>query len=237
MDIEGMSVKTAQRLVEEGLVSELDDLYRLTAEQLVALERFAEISVDNLLAAIKRTRQQPLWRVIVALEIPQVGSQTAKLLAREFHDLDQLAAAGRERLEAVHGIGPLMAQEIVAWFADERNRELVARLAAVGLATCEDEASGAPLPLEGRSLVLTGTLSFVTRGQLTEWLELNGATVSGSVSKRTWRLIAGEAPGSKLAKAAKLGVTVWDERQLVEFMHSRSFIPEPKPPWWPRPDD
>jgi DNA ligase (NAD+) len=229
MDIEGMSGKTAERLVSEKLVEDVDGIYRLEHEQLVALERFAEVSVDNLLAAIEGSKAQPLWRVITTLEIPQVGSQTAKLLAREFGGMENIAAASRERLEEVHGIGPLMAEDIVGWFAGSQNRALVDRLAAAGLRMAEDTSGEKPGYFAGKTVVLTGTISFASREQLKDWLELNGATVSGSVSKRTSLVIAGANPGTKHSKAQQLGVEIWDETQLNEFMRGQPSLPVDKP--------
>lgn len=233
MDIEGMSRKTAERLVAEGLVRELDDLYRLNREALMALDRFADLSVDNLLNAINASRRQPLWRVIAALEIPQVGSQTAKLLAREFGSLQAIAKAGCERLEQVYGIGPLMAADIAGWFAEERSRGLVKRLAEAGLRVNEETEKQQPGIFDGKTVVLTGTVSFASRDELREWLELNGAAVTGSVSKRTNLVIAGPGAGSKLSKAEKLGVEVWDEDRLRAFMRETPTRPHAKPPWWP----
>jgi DNA ligase (NAD+) len=233
MDIEGMSGKTAERLVSEKLVEDVDGIYRLEHEQLVALERFAEVSVDNLLAAIESSKGQPLWRVVTALEIPQVGSQTAKLLSREFGSMDTIASASRERLEQVQGIGPLMAEDIVGWFADAQNRTLVDRLAAAGLRMTEASSGGKTGYFSGKTVVLTGTISFASRDQMKDWLEVNGATVSGSVSKRTSLVIAGENPGSKHAKAQQLGVEIWDETQLNEFMRGQPSLPADKPAWWP----
>jgi DNA ligase (NAD+) len=236
LDIEGLSEKTAQKLIEAGLVQDVDGLYAVQRERLLGLEGFAAVSVDNLLAAIARSRRQPLWRVIVALEIPQIGAQTAKLLARRFRSLDALGQANLEELQTVSGVGPLLAQEIVDWFADERNRALVSRLAGAGLRVSEEQAAQAgPLPFAGRTVVLTGTLSFATREQLREWLEANGATVSDSVSKRTSLVIAGISAGRKLPQARSLGVTVWYEPELLAFMRDCPSQPEAKPAWWPPP--
>lgn len=233
MDIEGMSGKTAKRLVSEKLVHDVDGIYRLKREQLVALERFAEVSVDNLLAAIESSKRQPLWRVVTALEIPQVGAQTAKLLAREFGSMDSIAEASRERLEQVHGIGSLMAEDIMSWFADEQNRALMDRLAAAGLRMTEDTSGEKPGYFAGKTVVLTGTISFASRDQLKDWLELNGATVSSSVSKRTSLVIAGANPGTKHSTAQQLGVEIWDETLLNEFMRDQPSLPVDKPAWWP----
>jgi len=233
MDIEGMSEKTAERLVAEGLVSNIDDLYRLTADDLTDLEGYAEVSIDNLLAAIAQSRRQPLWRVITALEIPQVGAQNSKLLAREFGSLAAIGAATTERLQEIHGIGPKMAEAIVSWFAADENQALLERLAAAGLAIATEAETAEPGVFDGKTVVLTGTISFAKRDQLKEWLEENGATVSGSVSKKTALVIAGPGAGSKLAQAEKHGVEVWDEARLVAFMNETATRPADKPDWWP----
>lgn len=234
LDIEGLSEKTAQKLVDAGLVSDVDGLFSLGREQLQGLEGFAEVSADNLIAGITKARRQPLWRVIVALEIPQVGSQTAKLLARRLGSLEALSQATIEALQEVDGVGPLIADEIVRWFADTRNREFAASLCAAGLRTAvESEEGGAGTPLAGRTVVLTGTISFATRDELREWVEANGATVSESVSKRTHIVIAGPGAGSKLDKARKLGVAVWDEAALLDFLRTMPAEGGARPAWWP----
>lgn len=233
LDIEGLSEKTAARLIEAKLVSEIDDVFRLTREQLLEVERFADLSADNLLAGIRGARSRPLWRVITALEIPQVGEATAKLLAKHFRSLEALGAASLEKLAAVYSVGKLIAEEIVEWFADAENMALTIRLGEVGVRVSEEEeAQGAPGAFEGRTVVLTGTISFATRDQLKEWLEAQGATVAGSVSKRTGLVIAGEAAGSKLDKARQLGVTVWEEPALLDYLRE---LPEGinRPDWWP----
>jgi DNA ligase (NAD+) len=234
MDIENLSEKTAAKLVELGLVKDIDDVYRLTREQLLEVEGFADVSADNMLAGIRGSKNRPTWRVLVALEIPQVGEATAKLLVKHFGSLEALGNATVEQLEEVYGVGKLIAEEIANWFADAENRALVQRLGAVGLRVAEEAAGPAGGgAFDGKTVVLTGTISFATRDQLKEWLEANGATVSDSVSKRTGLVIAGPGAGSKLDKATKLGVPVWDEAQLTEFMRDTPTLPEEKPEWWP----
>jgi DNA ligase (NAD+) len=235
MDIEGLSEKTAQKLVESGLVEDIDGLYRLDRDKLLALEGFADLSVDNTLAAIAGSRSRPLWRVIVALEIPQVGTSTAKLLARHFGSLEAMGAASLEELQQVYSVGLLIAQEIRAWFDEPGNQALCQRLGEVGLRVSEaaGQGSGGPRPFEGRTVVLTGTISFASRDQLKEWLEQNGATVSDSVSKKTGLVIAGPGAGSKLEKAKSLGVQTWDEPALLDFMRDTETSPSGKPAWWP----
>lgn len=239
LDMEGLSAKTAGKLVEAGYVNDIDGLFRIEREQLSGLEGLGELSADKLLAVIERGKMQPLWRVISALEIPQVGSQTAKLLARRFRSVHKLAAADETALTAISGIGLLMAQDIAGWFRDDRNLALLDRLAAAGVQLSEDGAGTATeelaggLPFADKTVVLTGTISFASREQITDWLEMNGAKASGSVSKKTSLVIAGESAGSKLAKAQELGVPVWDEAELVRQMRELQSLPAAKPAWWP----
>jgi DNA ligase (NAD+) len=231
MDIEGLSEKTALKLVEAGKVRTVADLYGLSREDLLGIEGFADISADNLLAGIRGSLARPLWRVIVALEIPQVGEATAKLLAKHFGSLAALGAATREQLLEVYSVGPLIADEILRWFVDADNAALAAALTAAGVRTEEAAPAGGDGAFNGQTVVLTGTISFATRDQLKAWLESEGATVTDSVSKKTGLLIAGPGAGSKLEKAAKLGVRVWDEAALVEHMQINR--PQQTPEWWP----
>jgi DNA ligase (NAD+) len=235
MDIEGMSGRTAERLISAGLVTALPDLYALERDDVHALEGFSDISTDNLLAAIAESRRQPAWRVLVALEIPQVGSQTAKLLMSKFASIHDLASATEEELTAIHGIGPVMAQQITAWFDSDANRRLLSGLEAAGLNTASqtDETEGWPQELSGKRFVLTGAISFASRDELKEVLEKSGAQVTSSVSKKTDVLIAGENAGSKLEKAHKLGITVWDEQRLIAELRQLEVSPQLRPQWWP----
>ncbi len=236
MDIEGFSRKTAAKLVQDGLVNELPDIYRLSVAQLSELEGFADVSAQNIHAAIQATQQQPLWRVICGLEISQVGSQTAKLLARRLGSIDALSTATTEELQRISGIGKVMADDIVAWFADERNQALVQGLAEAGLMMSEEEteADAGPMLFDEKTVVLTGTITFASRDQLKDWLELNGARASSSVSKKTDIVIAGPGAGSKLEKAQSLGLEIWDEMRLIECMRTQASRPSTKPDWWPK---
>jgi DNA ligase (NAD+) len=237
LDMEGLSGKTAEKLVTAGLVKDVDGLFNLTRAQLAGMEGLGELSADKLLAEIERSKTQPFWRVLCALEIPQVGGATAKLLAREFGSVEALAKADQERLSSVYGIGPIMAADIEAWFREQRNLELVARLDHAGLQLRSEHAreadGGGPLLFAGQTVVLTGTISFASRDQLTEWLEMNGAKAAGSVSKKTHLVIAGENAGSKLDKAKDFGLTIWDEAELVKQMREHETLPHAKPAWWP----
>lgn len=222
MDIEGLGEAMVTQLCDAGLVNDVADLYTLTAEQLLPLERMGEKSVSNLLSAIDASRNQPLWRLLAALGIPHVGVTVARTLAASFGTLDRLAAASEEELVAVEEIGPIMATAIHGWFRDSSVITLVEKLRAAGLNFGERDPKGAAPaaegPLKGTIWVLTGTLS-IPREEAAELIRAKGGKVSGSVSAKTTYLLAGEEAGSKLEKAQKLGVTILDEeafRKLVD---------------------
>ncbi|HZB85076.1 MAG TPA: NAD-dependent DNA ligase LigA [Gaiellaceae bacterium] len=219
MDIEGVGELMVRRLWREGLLTGMADLYRLTKEQLLALDGFGEISAGNALEAIEQSKEQPFNRVLYGLNIPQVGWVTAQNLARHFGDVDRLAAASQEEVQEVEGIGPDRAEAIVEWFADEENRKLVADLRKLGLrfelAPAERPAEG---PLTGKSFVITGTLEGWSREDARAALEAKGAKVSDSVSKKTAGLVVGEGPGSKLEKARRTGVEILDEAAFEKLV-------------------
>ncbi|MBW2401892.1 MAG: NAD-dependent DNA ligase LigA [Deltaproteobacteria bacterium] len=211
LDVEGLGEKIIDQLVDLGLVGRLSDLFRIEAEQLAGLDRMGEKSAANLVANLDQARRTTLARFLIALGIRHVGEGVAKIIARHFGDLEPLTCATREDLETVEGIGPTIAESITCFFADERNREEVARLREFG-ATWPVNAPAKPIlgPLSGKTFVLTGTLEGIRRPLAKKQLEALGATVTGTVSKKTDYLIAGAEPGSKLAKAEKLGVEVLD---------------------------
>jgi DNA ligase (NAD+) len=216
MDIEGLGEKQALRFLEDGLIADVADIYELREEQLAELEGFGEVSARNLLAAIEASRDRPFKRVLYALGLPGVGYVTAEALADHFGSIDALHAADPELIEEVEGVGPIMAVQIAESLADERTWELIEKLRARGLRLEQDaserRASGGPL--EGRTLVLTGTLSILTREEAAALIKAAGGKVTNSVSKKTDYVVAGESPGSKLAKAEQLGVEVIDEEGL-----------------------
>ena len=215
MDIEGLGKESVQQLIEAGLLHDLPDLYMLTVEQLIPLERFARKSAENLVAAIEGSKQNDLWRLIHGLGIPHVGAEAAKVLARELGHLDALAEASPERLASIHGIGTVMAESIAGWFQDDRDRQTIERLRAAGLNFEGPPAAPAGAQtLAGKTLVLTGTLPHWTRDEAKAAIEAAGGKVTGSVSKKTDYLVAGEAAGSKLAKAEQLEVPILDEAGL-----------------------
>ncbi len=220
MNIEGMGPAVVEALRAAGLVKTPADLYRLTKDQLVALPRFAEKSAEKLRSNIASSRAAEPARVIDALGIPQVGHETAQLLARTFGSLEALAAAEPEQLGQINGIGPSVSASIREFFADPENQALVADLLALGIGTAPKRADS-DLPrgtkLAGQSFVITGTLS-QPRRYFEELIEQNGGRIADSVTSKITYLVCGESPGSKLEKARKLGIGVLDEEQLRELV-------------------
>jgi DNA ligase (NAD+) len=216
MDIDGLGEKQALRFLEEGLISDVADIYELGEGRLVGLEGFGEVSARNLLAAIDASRSRPFERVLYALGLPGVGYVTAEALADHFGSIDALHTADPERIEEVEGVGPIMAVQIAESLADERTWELVEKLREKGLRLEQDasERRGGGGPLEGKTLVLTGTLPSLTREEAEATIKAAGGKVVNSVSKKTDYVVAGESPGSKFAKAEELGTEVLDEAGL-----------------------
>jgi len=221
MDIEGVGEQFVRRLWDEGLLRSMPDLYRLTADQLQELDGYGEISARNAVEAIQGSKSQPFFRVLFGLNIPDVGWVTAQNLTRHFGSVDRLMEASQEDILAVEGIGPERAEAIAEWFSDEENRRLVQELRELGLTF---EVGEAERPVEGRltgsTYVITGTLSGWTREEATAALEELGARVLNSVSGKTTGLVVGEEPGSKLAKAEKVGVPVLDEAAFQKLLES-----------------
>jgi len=226
MDIEGVGEQLVRRLWREGLVTSMPGLYRLTPEQLAELDGYGEISAGNAVTSIQRSREQPFSRVLYGLNIPQVGWVTARNLARHLGSAERLAAASQEEIETVEGIGPDRAEAIAEWFSDDDNRALVEELRVLGL-RLEAGAEERPIegPLSGRSYVITGTLEGYSREGVKAALEALGAKVSDSVSRKTSGVIAGESPGSKLAKAESAGVPVLSEEDLTALLQDPAGSP------------
>jgi DNA ligase (NAD+) len=219
MDIEGVGEQFVRKLWDEGLLRAMPDLYRLTVEQLEVLDGYGEISAKRAVDAIARSKEQPFSRVLFGLNIPKVGWILARSLARHFGSVEAIIAASQEEVEHVEGFGPDRAELVAEWFADEENRALVNELAGLGLTLTAGEAEkAADGPLTGSQYVITGTLERFTRETAKAALEALGAKVSDSVSKKTTGVIAGESPGSKLAKAEKLGVAVLSEDDLAALI-------------------
>jgi DNA ligase (NAD+) len=218
-DIDGVGEQLMRRLWELGLVRSLPDLYRLTKEQLLELDGFAEISASKAIEAIDGSKRTPFSRVLLGLNIPDVGWVTAQSLARHFGSVEKLAAATQEEIQEVEGIGPERAEAIAEWFADAENMRLVGELEELGLRfEAGPEERPVEGPLTGSTYVITGTLERFSRDEARKALEGKGAKVADSVSKKTTGVIAGESPGSKLAKAEQLGVAVLDEAALEQLL-------------------
>ena len=217
MKIEGLGERLVDQLVGAGLLTDVASIYDLEAENLVELERWGEKSAANLLAEIAQSRKNDLSRLVFALGIRHVGEKAARSLARHFGSLDAIAAASEEELQAVPEIGPNTAASIAAWFSRPKHRDLVERLRAHGVNLTGSARAASEGPLAGRSVVITGTLPGTTREEATAALEAAGAKVSGSVSKKTDFLLAGESAGSKLERARELGVRVvdWEEMRRI----------------------
>ncbi len=223
LDIEGLGEERVKQFVDAGLLTDAADIYKLTVEQLVPLERIGARSAQLLVDAIDASRDRPLARLLVAFGINHVGPTAAQAFARELRHLDRIANASEEELVAVEGVGPTIAQSLRRFFDLDRNRELVERLRAAGV-NFEGPAPAAPSDVEptlaGLTFVLTGTLASRTRDEAAAEIEARGGKVTNSVSKKTSYVVVGESPGSKLAKAESLGVPILDdagvERLLVD---------------------
>ncbi len=218
MDIDGLGEAVVAQLVEAGLLETYADLYELKTEQLLPLERMAEKSAQNLIDAITKSKKQPFERVLYGLGIRFVGNKVAKDLARAFGTVDAIAEAGLEELTAVDSIGPRIADSLVAFFDNETNRELIERLKSYGLQFEGEQPELKSAALEGKTFVITGTLPGLKRKEAADLIEKHGGKVTGSVSKNTDFLLAGEEAGSKLDKARKLEVPVIDEDKLFEMI-------------------
>jgi len=219
MDIEHLGYKTVDLLLSEGLIGDAADLFTFDPDDLLGREGWGEVSVGNLRAAIDAARDRPLARLITALGIPLVGGTMARLLARRFRSLEALMAATEEELADIEGVGPEIARSAIAWGVDPANRTLVEKLEQAGVRTMDPEPEGVDTTLlAGVTVVLTGTLEGFTRDEARSAIEDRGGKVTGSVSGRTSAVVAGSNPGSKLAKAAELGVVVLDEAGFVELL-------------------
>ena len=216
LDIDGLGVKLIEALVERDWVKTPADLFRLDAAGLATLPRMAQKSADNLMAALKKARQTTLARFIYALGIREVGEATAANLARHFGTLDALMAAEQAELETVEDVGPIVASHVHTFFRQTHNCDTINSLRELGVTWAEESVGERPQPLAGQTWVLTGSLESMTRDQGKERLQVLGAKVAGSVSKKTTAVVAGEAAGSKLIRAQELGVEVLDEAAFIE---------------------
>jgi DNA ligase (NAD+) len=220
MDIEGLGEELALRFLREGLIADVADVYDLTVERLVELERFGETSARNLVASIDASRQRPFKRVLYALGLPGVGAVTAEALADHFGTIEAIHEADPEAIEEVEGVGPIMAVQVNESITDDATWELVKKLRGKGLRLEADASERRQQggPLEGKTVVLTGTLPELTRDEAAAMVKSAGGKITSSVSKKTDYVVAGDNPGSKLAKAEKFGTEVLDEAGLRELV-------------------
>jgi DNA ligase (NAD+) len=219
MDIDGMGEKIIQQLVEQDQVKSVADLYGLTEEQLIALERMGKKSAQKLVEAIARSKERPWSRVLYGLGIRHVGSVTAQAMTEAFPTVEQLSAATQEAIASVYGIGAEIALSIVQWFQDSRNQELIGRLQAAGLQFEQvQKVVDGPQPFLGKTFVLTGTLPTLTRDAAKDIIEQAGGKVTGSVSKKTDYVVVGAEAGSKLTKAEALGIAILSEAELLALV-------------------
>jgi DNA ligase (NAD+) len=220
MDIEGFGEKLSARFLDEGLIRDQADVYDLTAEKLATLDGFGETSARNLVEAIEASKAQPFGIVLFALGLPEVGFVTAQALAEHFGTIDALIEASEREIQEVEGVGPIVAERLEEELSEEPTLELIQRLRdrdlRFELSEAERRTQGGPL--EDKTFVLTGTLPNLTREEATQMIRRAGGKVTGSVSKSTDYVVAGDSPGSKLAKAEELGTTVLDEAGLRKLL-------------------
>ncbi len=218
MDIEGIGEKMSQALFEAGLVKDVGDIYYLTREQLLKLERMADKSVSNILNSIEKSKGRPLARVIFALGITHVGEETAELLAEHFHSIDELGRATREQLMEIPSIGPKIADSIVAFFRQEQNRNIIEKLRRTGVRLAEEKAEAKELPLAGLEFVITGRLDSSTRQEAEARIKRLGGKAGSDVTRKTNYLVVGAEPGSKLDRARALGIKQLTEAEFLDLL-------------------
>jgi DNA ligase (NAD+) len=233
MDIDGVGDKLCQALFEAGLVQDAADLYYLTREQLLGLERMADKSVSNVLNSIEESKDRSLARVIFALGITHVGEQYAELLAREFHSISKLSKASKQKLLEIHPIGPKIAESIVAFFRQEGNKRIIEKLREkkVGQGLGKRKAKAVKpekLPFSGREFVFTGKLDSFSRSEAEAEIKALGGKAGSDVTRKTSYVVVGADPGSKLAKAEKLGIETLNEAQLLEKLRQTKLTPKEK---------
>jgi DNA ligase (NAD+) len=215
MDIRGLGYERVRQLLDEKLIENVADLYDITADHLIELERFATQSAEQLISAIAASKERPLSSLLFGLGIRHVGKTVAVLLARRLGSMGALMKAAEGGIGGVQGIGPTIGEAVTGFFAEPRNRLLIERLEKAGLTLTEPRAAGGNGSLEGQTYVITGTLPNLSRSRATELIEEAGGRVAGSISKKTTALVAGDDAGSKLEKAKELGVEVIDEAELL----------------------
>jgi len=218
MDIEGIGEKLASALLEKGLVKDVADLYSLSKGKLAALERMGDKSAQNVLDAIEKSKERPLSRVIFALGIRHVGSETAELLANHFGSMNRLAKASVEELASIPSIGPKIADSIHAYFRQKSNIGVIHKLRSAGVKLEEKAVERKEMPFSGQEFVLTGRLESLPRSQAETRIKELGGSVRSSVTKKTTYLVVGADPGSKLDKARSLGTKLIDEEEFIRLL-------------------
>jgi DNA ligase (NAD+) len=220
MDIEGIGERMSQTLFEAGLIKDAGDLYSLKEkrEQLLKMEKLADKSVTNILNSIERSKDRPLPRVIFALGIPNIGDQTAELLADHFTSLAELALASREKLQEIPSIGPKIADSILAFFRQKQNQRIIDKLRKAGVKLEEKKVKAKDLPLAGLEFVITGTLKSWARLEAEAKIKALGGRAGSDVTRKTNYLVVGADPGSKLARAQALGTKTLTEAELLELL-------------------
>jgi DNA ligase (NAD+) len=218
MDIEGMGPALVEQLVEKGLVKEIADIYSLNEAELAKIERMGSKSVQNLINAIEASKKRPLHRLLTALGIRHIGAKTARILTRELNCLDDFNQVTEEKLLNIPEVGPKMADSLLSFFAESRNRAGLERLKLAGLNMREEKDDTGELPLAGKTFVLSGAMKAMGRQEASEKIEALGGKTSGSVSKKTSYLLLGDEPGSKYDKAVQLGVTIMQEDEFLALL-------------------
>jgi DNA ligase (NAD+) len=221
MDIDGVGEKLCQALFEAGLIKDAADLYYLTKEQLLGVERMADKSASNVLNSIEKSKDRPLARVIFALGILHIGEQYAELLAEQFHSIDQLAEASQQELSTISSIGPKIAESIVTFFRQKGNRQIIEKLRKAGVRLEREkvkEAGPEELPLAGLEFVLTGKLESFSRPEAEAKIKALGGKAGSDLTRKTSYVVVGADPGSKLAKAEKLGIKRLSEAEFLELL-------------------
>ena len=218
LDIDGLGYETAIALLEAHKLRDVGDVFHLSPESFEGLRGFGPKKIDQIMRGLDAARDRPLWRLLVGLSIRHVGPTAAQAIAREFGDLDAVMAASVDQLAAVEGVGPTIAAAAAAWFADERHRDIVQRLRDGGVRTRDERSEEGPRPLEGVSVVVTGTLPTLSRDNATSRIQAAGGKVTSSVSKKTSYVVVGDAPGSKYDRAVALEVPILDEAGLLALL-------------------
>jgi DNA ligase (NAD+) len=217
MDIEHLGYMTVMRLLQKGLIEDPADIYALDAAKLSQLPGFKDKAITNVLEQVEASKDRPIWRLLVALNIRHVGGHVAQVLAAAFRSIDALAAASEDEIDAVPEIGPEIAATVREWFDEEENLQLIEKLRAAGVRLADDIAAApaGPKPLDGATIVLTGGLDSLSREEAAAAAQAAGARVVSSVSKKTTFVVAGENPGTKLGRAEEVGVEVIDEGEFL----------------------